>query len=71
MNTIEDFSLENIENRFKQFLQEESLGMGAVMPLFRLLLTGTLTGPAAAQVASVIGKEEVMRRVANGIAKLG
>lgn len=71
MNTIEDFSLENIENRFKQFLQEESLGMGAVMPLFRLLLTGTLTGPAAAQVASVIGKEEVMRRVAHGIAKLG
>ena len=71
MNALEDFSFESIDHRFKEFLQEENLGMGAVMPLFRLLLTGTLTGPAAAQVASVIGKEEVMKRVAFGIAKLG
>jgi glutamyl-tRNA synthetase len=71
MNALEDFSFESIDHRFKEFLQEENLGMGAVMPLFRLLLTGTLTGPAAAQVASVIGKEEVMKRVAFGIEKLG
>jgi glutamyl-tRNA synthetase len=71
MNALGDFSFESIDHRFKEFLQEENLGMGAVMPLFRLLLTGTLTGPAAAQVASVIGKEEVMKRVAFGIAKLG
>jgi glutamyl-tRNA synthetase len=71
MNALEDFSFESIDHRFKEFLQEEHLGMGAVMPLFRLLLTGTLTGPAAAQVASVIGKEEVMKRVAFGIEKLG
>lgn len=71
MNALEDFSFESIDHRFKEFLHEENLGMGAVMPLFRLLLTGTLTGPAAAQVASVIGKEEVMKRVAFGIAKLG
>ena len=41
------------------------------MPLFRLLLTGTLTGPAAAQVAALIGKEEVMRRIGLGTEKLG
>jgi glutamyl-tRNA synthetase len=71
MGLISDFSVENIDAAFKQFLTDKSLGMGAVMPLFRLLLTGTLTGPAAAQVAALIGKEEVMRRIELGIQKLG
>ena len=71
LNGIEEFTVENIDVAFKQFLADKGLGMGAVMPLFRLLLTGTLTGPAAAQVAALIGKEEVMRRIDSGIAQLG
>lgn len=71
LNGIEEFTVENIDVAFKQFLADKGLGMGAVMPLFRLLLTGTLTGPAAAQVAALIGKEEVIRRIDSGIAQLG
>ncbi|MDZ4751326.1 MAG: glutamate--tRNA ligase [Flavobacteriales bacterium] len=68
---ISDFTSENIDVALKNFLAEKNLGMGAVMPLFRLVLTGTLTGPAAAQVAELIGKEESVSRIEIGIDKLG
>jgi glutamyl-tRNA synthetase len=71
MQSISEFTVENIDAALKQFLADKGLGMGAVMPLFRLVLTGTLTGPAAAQVAALIGKEEVMSRIEKGIQQLG
>jgi glutamyl-tRNA synthetase len=70
LGTLEQFTSEEIEARFKQFITDKGLGMGAVMPLFRLMLTGTLTGPAASAVAALIGKEEVQRRIAAGVAAL-
>jgi glutamyl-tRNA synthetase len=68
---VEDFSHDGIDAAFKAFLQTKSLGMGAVMPLFRLMLTGTLTGPSSMDVAALIGKEEVMKRIDQGINMLG
>lgn len=68
MDTIEDFTSPTIEAKFKEFITEKGLGMGAVMPLFRLCLTGILTGPASAEVAALIGKEETKKRIAAGIA---
>lgn len=70
LGTLEPFTSEEIEARFKQFITDKGLGMGAVMPLFRLMLTGTLTGPAASAVAALVGKEEVQRRIAAGVAVL-
>lgn len=68
---ITDFTVENIDTKFKEFLAAKGLGMGAVMPLFRLLLTGILTGPGSSAVAALIGKEESIRRIQNGIQQLG
>jgi len=70
LEIIEPFDAATIDIRFKEFLTEKGLGMGAVMPLFRLMLTGSLTGPAASAVAGLIGKEEVRKRIAAGIAAL-
>lgn len=70
LGTLEPFTSEEIEARFKQFITDKGLGMGTVMPLFRLMLTGTLTGPAASAVAALVGKEEVQRRIAAGVAVL-
>jgi glutamyl/glutaminyl-tRNA synthetase len=55
----------------KQFLADNSLGMGAVMPLFRLALTGVLTGPGASHVAALVGKEFVLPRIQKCIDTLG
>jgi glutamyl/glutaminyl-tRNA synthetase len=45
--------------------------MGQVMPLFRIALTGVLTGPGAAQVAALLGKEFVISRIQKCIETLG
>jgi glutamyl-tRNA synthetase len=68
---LDGFTHDDIDAAFKDFLLKKSLGMGAVMPLFRLMLTGTLTGPSSMDVAALIGKEEVLQRMDNGIVRLG
>ena len=64
LETIEEFSHQNIDAKFKEFITAKGLGMGAVMPLFRLCLTGTLTGPGSSHVAELIGKRETLARIA-------
>ncbi len=71
LSGIQDFKSDVIEQAFKDFITEKSLGMGAVMPLFRLCLTGVLTGPASSEVAALIGREESQSRINSAISKLG
>ncbi|MFO0358863.1 MAG: glutamate--tRNA ligase, partial [Flavobacteriales bacterium] len=71
LDSIENFTSENIEARFKEFITEKGLGMGAVMPLFRICLTGILTGPASSEVAALIGVEASKRRIESAISVLG
>ena len=63
LETIEEFTHQNIDAKFKEFITAKGLGMGAVMPLFRLCLTGTLTGPGSSHVAELIGKGETLARI--------
>ena len=64
------FSAEKIESRFKQYLEDNDLGMGAVLPLFRLVLTGKGMGPSMFDIAAFLGKEETIARINSGIEKL-
>ena len=67
INLIKDFSTENIEHTFKAYITENELGMGAVLPCMRLILTGKGMGPSVFAIASLLGKEEVMTRYQNKI----
>ncbi|MES2589851.1 MAG: glutamate--tRNA ligase [Bacteroidota bacterium] len=67
---VSDFTAENIEHSFKSFLAEKNLGIGAVLPLFRLLLTGQGMGPSMFEIAAFLGKEECGNRMDVGISKL-
>ena len=67
---VEPFNSENVERSFKQFLQDNNLGMGAVLPNFRLLLTGQGMGPSMFQIAELLGKEETLNRIKTGIDRL-
>ena len=58
----EIFSAESIENTFKSFITEKEIGMGAALPCMRLILTGKGVGPSAFAIASLLGKEEVIKR---------
>lgn len=64
---IEDFKAENIEVEFKSFLEDSGLGMGAVLPNFRLLVTGQGMGPSMFQICALLGKDEVIQRIEAGI----
>ncbi|MEN9401191.1 MAG: hypothetical protein RL632_2294, partial [Bacteroidota bacterium] len=67
LENIETFNQENIENSFKTFLAEKNMGIGAVLPLFRLLLTGTGMGPSMFEISEFLGKEECLSRMNQGI----
>jgi glutamyl-tRNA synthetase len=71
LSSLTDFSSVAIEALLKDFLTTKNVGMGAVMPLFRLVLVGNLTGPAASQVAELIGKEETLNRIDIAVQKFG
>lgn len=59
-----------IEEVFKTFLEREKLGMGAVLPNLRLLITGVGMGPGLFEIMALLGKEESIFRMKKGIEKL-
>jgi glutamyl-tRNA synthetase len=67
LGLISSFSAENIETEFKAFLEERGLGIGAVLPLFRLLVTGKGMGPSMFDISAFLGKEECLKRISAGI----
>lgn len=68
---IENYTAENIEQTFKNFLEAKGMGIGAVLPLFRLLVTGKGMGPSMFSIAELLGKEETLARMEAGIKTLG
>jgi glutamyl-tRNA synthetase len=68
--SISDFTSENIEVSFKSFLTEKEVGMGAVLPNFRVLVTGAGMGPSMFQISELLGKEETISRLKAGLEKL-
>jgi len=67
LDEIDDFNPENIESVFKSFLEEKSIGVGSVLPQFRLLLSGKGMGPSMFDIASFLGKKETNERLEIGI----
>lgn len=67
MDALTDFSSQSIETNFKQFIEAKQVGLGAVLPLFRLLITGEAAGPSMFEIASFLGKEECVQRIKIGI----
>ncbi len=64
------FTAESMHDLFQSFLAEKELGIGAAMPLFRLLLTGKGMGPGIFEISEFLGKEECLTRMTIGLEKL-
>ncbi len=67
---LEDFSPEGIEAAFKSFLEKNDIGIGAVLPQFRLLLSGKGMGPSMFEISAFLGKEETLERIKIGMSAL-
>jgi glutamyl-tRNA synthetase len=70
LENISLFNSENIEKAFKTFLEDKKLGIGAVLPNFRLILTGKGMGPSMFEITEFLGKEESLNRMNEGITKI-
>ena len=57
------FDAESIGACFKSFLEAKELGFGAVMPGFRVSVTGLGAGASMNDIAALLGKDEVLRRI--------
>lgn len=65
-----EWNAEALESSFKEFLESHELGMGAVLPNFRLLVTGKGMGPSMFSIAEILGKEETLKRMEQGISAI-
>ena len=63
LENISDFSSVNIEIEFKKYLDDNDLSMGRLLPAFRLALTGLGMGPSLFDIASLLGKNETIKRM--------
>ena len=70
LSELSDFSPENIEIEFKKYLEENELGMGRLLPAFRVSLTGLGMGPSLFDIASLLGKEETIKRMETALEKI-
>ena len=67
---LADFSSESVEIEFKKYLEENELGMGKLLPAFRVCLTGLGMGPSLFDIASLLGKEETIKRMETALEKI-
>ena len=63
LKALPSFDAESIGACFKAFLDAKGLGFGAVMPGFRLSVTGLGAGASMNDIAALLGKEEVLNRI--------
>ncbi len=70
LKSCEPFTVESVESVVKALIEDRQWGMGAIMNAWRLLLVGAAKGPGLFDLASFLGKEEVIDRMNNGIEKI-
>ena len=69
LNKLSPFDASLIETEVKNIMEKYELKFGEVLPLFRVMLSGVKAGPPLFEIASLLGKEEVNKRMNLAIEK--
>ncbi len=69
LNDITNFSADNVSAIVKGWITGKEIGFGKIMMPLRIALVGSLQGPDLFEIASLIGKEETIRRIEDAIEK--
>ena len=70
LDSIDDFSSQNIETLVKEWITSKEIGFGKIMQPLRLSLVGSLQGPHLFDIMGLLGKEETISSIKNAINKL-
>ena len=71
LSNIDDFTSESAEVVVKQWIEDREYGMGVIMNAFRLLIVGALKGPHLFDICALIGQEETLERIDQGLHEIG
>jgi glutamyl-tRNA synthetase len=63
LKATEDFSAAGVEQSSKSYLELKGVGIGSVLQIFRILITGVGFGPSMFEICSMLGKEETLERL--------
>lgn len=61
-----DWTAASIKAAVVAFMEEHGLGFGAVLPILRLAVAGTVQGPDAFAMVAAVGREETVARLRRG-----
>ena len=70
LQSLSSFDAESVGAGFKSFLESKNLGFGAVMPGFRLSVTGLGAGASMNEIAALLGREEVIKRIDSALSSI-
>ncbi|WP_338732288.1 glutamate--tRNA ligase [Mangrovimonas cancribranchiae] len=65
IESIDDFTVENMQTVIKGWITNNNIGFGKVMMPLRLALVGALQGPDVFEIMFLIGKNETINRLEN------
>ena len=67
LSQLENFSTEEIEALFKKIVEEEGIKLGKLAQPVRVALTGTTVSPGIYDVILLLGREQTLARLKNGL----
>jgi glutamyl-tRNA synthetase len=67
LKNADAFSSTHISDLIKSWITSEEIGFGKVMMPLRLALVGEMKGPDVFDIASILGKEESIKRIKNAV----
>ena len=67
LEALDDYTEENLENAFKEVMDETGLKLGKIAQPVRVALTGKTASPGIFEVVAILGKEHVIPRLKKAI----
>jgi len=64
------FDMETVQSIIKNYIGDHALSFGAILPILRIAISGTMKGPDIFGMISLLGKEESIARLQSGIEKI-
>jgi len=61
-----EFDGKHVQNLIKSYISEHELSFGAILPIIRIVITGTMQGPDIFETISLLGKSECLNRYQSG-----
>ena len=65
-----NFDTETVQGIVKGYIGDNELSFGAILPILRIAISGTMKGPDIFGMISLLGKEESLARLSTGIEKI-